>query len=131
MPPAARMTDFHLCTLHPMTPSSGVVQPRVGTVRIGFLPAARMGDPIVCIGGNGIILKGEPTVRIEGLPAARLGDPIAHAVVPTGTIGFGCPTVNIGMSVQANTLVSASRGGTPFCEECEAAPDVDPKGPAK
>src|SRR5262249_38115463 len=114
-------------------PTSGMVEPRVGaTVNIGFLPAARAGDKVRCVigGAEGTILYGEPTVRIEGKPAARMTDRIGHLAdpvtgvgIPSGNIEIGCPTVNIGMSMQASVLSSAARDGTPFCEECEAAKD--------
>ncbi|HZN44857.1 MAG TPA: PAAR domain-containing protein [Nitrospiraceae bacterium] len=95
MPPAARVTDMHVC---PMV--SGVV-PHVGgpilppccpTVMIGFLPAARVTDMAVCAGGPDVIAMGSTSVMIGFLPAARLGDMTAHG----GVIIVGCPTVMIG-----------------------------------
>jgi uncharacterized Zn-binding protein involved in type VI secretion len=94
MPPAARISDLHVC---PMV--TGVV-PHVGgpiskgaaTVKIGFMPAARVGDMAVCVGPPDVIAKGSPTVKIEYMMAARMGDLTAHG----GTIAIGCPTVMIG-----------------------------------
>jgi uncharacterized Zn-binding protein involved in type VI secretion len=93
--PAARATDLHIC---PMV--TGLV-PHVGgpiiaglpTVLIGSLPAARMGDPAVCVGPPSMIIKGSATVLIGNMPAARLLDLTAHGGVITGP---GCPTVLIG-----------------------------------
>jgi uncharacterized Zn-binding protein involved in type VI secretion len=95
MPPAARLTDMHVC---PMV-EAGVV-PHVGgpiaapgcpTVLIGGLPAARVSDTAVCVGPPDTIVAGSPTVLIGGLPAARVGDATAHG----GVIVAGCPTVLI------------------------------------
>ena len=95
MPSAARLTDFHIC---PMV--NGVV-PHVGgpvigvgaiTVLIGNLPAARVGDMLVCVGPPDVITKGSSTVFIGGMQAARQGDSTAHG----GTIVAGLPTVQIG-----------------------------------
>ena len=94
MPPAARISDMHVC---PMV--TGVV-PHVGgpvaigcpTVMIGFMPAARVGDMCVCVGPPDTIAKGSATVMIGNMPAARMGDMTAHG----GTIVVGCPTVIIG-----------------------------------
>ncbi len=66
MPPAARISDMHVC---PMT-SPG--------------PVPHVGGPIV---GPGV-----PTVLIGGKPAVRLGDSTAHG----GTVVGGLPTVLIG-----------------------------------
>lgn len=95
MPPAARVTDMHVC---PMV--TGVV-PHVGgpilpggppTVLIAGMPAATVGCMCVCVGPPDSIVKGSGTVMIGGKPAARLGDSTAHG----GTIVLGAPTVMIG-----------------------------------
>jgi uncharacterized Zn-binding protein involved in type VI secretion len=94
MPPAARITDMHVC---PMV--TGVV-PHVGgpiltgfsTVLIGMMPAARQTDMATCVGPPDIIAMGSQTVLIGNLPAARLGDPTMHG----GMIVVGFPTVWIG-----------------------------------
>ena len=98
MPPAARLSDFHTC---PMMTSDVLPIPHVGgpiigpgapTVLIGSLPAAVMGDSLVCVGPPDTIIKGSATVMICGKPAARMGDATAHG----GEIIMGCPTVIIG-----------------------------------
>lgn len=95
MPPAARITDMHVC------PMVTVVVPHVGgpilppgapTVLIGGLPAATLGAQCVCVGPPDSIVMGSTTVMIGGQPAARMGDPTAHG----GSIVLGCPTVIIG-----------------------------------
>lgn len=99
MPPAARLTDFHVCPM--VTPAGPVPIPHVGgpiigpgepTVLIGGLPAARVGDMLVCVGPPDSIVKGSATVMIGGVPAARLGDSTAHG----GTILLGALNVMIG-----------------------------------
>lgn len=63
-------------------------------VLVGFLPAARVGDQLVCVGPPDVIVKGSPTVMIGFMPAARMGDNTVHG----GVIVVGCPTVLIGES---------------------------------
>ena len=95
MPPAARVTDMHVC---PMV--TGVV-PHVGgpilppcaiQVLIGGLPAARITDLATCVGPPDMIVMGSSSVFIQYLPAARIGDSTAHG----GVIVLGCFTVIIG-----------------------------------
>ena len=95
MPPAARVTDMHVCPMvtgiiphvgGPILPPGGV------TVLIGMLPAARVGDMCVCVGPPDVIALGSFTVLIGGQPAARMGDMTAHG----GSIVLGFPTVMIG-----------------------------------
>ena len=92
---AARLTDNHVC---PMV--TGVI-PHVGgplvgpgnpTVLIENLPAATVGDTLVCVGPPDTIVMGSSTVLIGGKPAARMGDTTAHG----GSIVVGLPTVLIG-----------------------------------
>ena len=97
MPPAARITDMHVCpmvTPFPPIPHVGgpVVGPGVPTVLIVKLPAAVVGDSCVCVGPPDTIAKGSATVLIGGKPAARIGDTTAHG----GNIVAGAPTVIIG-----------------------------------
>jgi uncharacterized Zn-binding protein involved in type VI secretion len=66
--------------------------PGVPTVLIGGMPAATVGDMLVCTGPPDVIVKGSATVMIGGKPAARMGDTTAHG----GSIVLGCPTVMIG-----------------------------------
>lgn len=98
MPPAARLTDMHVCPMVtpglPPIPHVGgpVVGPGVPTVLIGKLPAAVLGDSAVCVGPPDTIIQGSTTVLIANKPAARIGDPTAHG----GSIAMGWPTVLIG-----------------------------------
>src|SRR5215831_12761989 len=96
MPPAARITDMHVC------PMVTVLVPHVGgplitgkmNVIIGKMPASRVLDKLICKGPPDLVLKGSPTVFIGKLPAARMLDPTVHA----GIIVTGCFTVIIGDS---------------------------------
>ncbi len=96
--PAARLTDMHTCPMVtpgvPPIPHVGgpVSGPGVPNVLIGKLPAAVMGDTLVCTGPPDVIAKGSATVMIGKRPAARMGDQTAHG----GVIVLGCPTVMIG-----------------------------------
>ena len=95
MPPAARITDMHVCPqVTVLVPHVGgpILPPGCPTVLIGGLPAACVGDPATCVGPPDAIAKGSATVLIGGRPAARMGDNCAHG----GTIVAGCPTVMIG-----------------------------------
>ncbi len=98
MPPAARITDMHVCPMQtpaiPPIPHVGgpVVGPGVLTVLIGKMPAAVVGDNCTCVGPPDAIVKGSATVLIGGRPAARIGDTTAHG----GSIVAGFPTVMIG-----------------------------------
>lgn len=119
MPPAARVTDMHICPKVEPGPVPHVGGPLLPmgepTVLIGYAPAAREGDMAVCVGPPDSIKQGEASVLIGHKPSARLGDPTKHG----GVIVAGCPTVLIGSSPQAATLRVAADDGTPFCEECE------------
>lgn len=95
MPAAARVTDFHQCpmTTGPIPHVGGpVTGPGAPNVLIGKLPAARVGDMLVCVGPPDCIVKGSSTVMIGGMPAARMGDLTAHG----GAILMGDFTVIIG-----------------------------------
>ncbi len=95
MPPAARITDMHVCPMVTgIVPHVGgpILPPCEPTVLIGYLPAARITDMLTCVGPPDIILMGSPTVLIGNLMAARIGDPTAHG----GVIVLGCFTVIIG-----------------------------------
>jgi len=98
MPPAARLTDMHVCPLQtpglPPIPHVGgpIVGPGVPNVLIGQLPAAVLGDTCVCVGPPDTIAQGSSTVLIGGKPAARMGDACAHG----GSVMLGCFTVMIG-----------------------------------
>jgi uncharacterized Zn-binding protein involved in type VI secretion len=95
MPPAARVTDMHVCPMVTgVVPHVGgpITGPGVATVLIGGMPAAVVGDMLVCTGPPDVIVKGSATVMIGGRPAARMGDMTAHG----GSIILGLPTVMIG-----------------------------------
>lgn len=95
MPLAARVTDMHVCPMVTgVVPHVGgpILPPGCPTVRIGFLPAARVGDMAVCVGPPDTIAMGSMTVMIGGMPAARMGDMTVHG----GRIVIGCPTVIVG-----------------------------------
>ena len=98
MPPAARLTDMHVCPMQtpglPPIPHVGgpVIGAGVPTVLIGKIAAAVVGDNAVCVGPPDVIVKGSATVLIGKKPAARIGDPTGHG----GNIVLGLPTVLIG-----------------------------------
>ncbi len=122
MPPAARVTDMHVCPMVTgVVPHVGgpILPPCMPTVMIGFLPAARVTDLLTCVGPPDVIAKGSPTVLIGSLLAARMFDLTVHG----GVIMMGCPTVIIGemgmgspVSVQAAALGAAAASGAPFCD---------------
>lgn len=138
MPPAARITDMHVCPLVTgVVPHVGgpILPPCAPTVLIGYLPAARVTDMATCVGPPDVILMGSPTVLINNLMAARIGDPTAHG----GVIVLGCFTVIIGEmgmgstgapgtpmiamaqamnSAPAQSLAQAAQTGTPLIEPC-------------
>jgi len=95
MPPAARITDMHVCPMVTGTvPHVGgpILPPGCATVLIGGQPAARVGDMATCTGPPDSILTGSGTVMIGGMPVARLGDTTAYG----GTIVSGFGAVMIG-----------------------------------
>jgi uncharacterized Zn-binding protein involved in type VI secretion len=47
-------------------------------VIIGMMPAARVGDMATCVGPPDTIAMGSPTVMIGYMMAARIGDPTIH-----------------------------------------------------
>jgi uncharacterized Zn-binding protein involved in type VI secretion len=96
MPSAARLTDMHTC---PVIGAGGVphvggpiIGPGVANVLIGNMPAAVVGDALVCVGSPDNIVQGSGTVLIGGKPAARQGDTTAHG----GIIIAGLASVQIG-----------------------------------
>lgn len=113
MPPAARLTDMHVCPMVTgIVPHVGgpITAPGAPTVLIEFLPAARMTDMATCVGPPDMIAMGSPTVLIEFLMAARIGDPTAHG----GVIVLGAPTVEIGeagMGSPSEVMVTPPPGG--------------------
>jgi uncharacterized Zn-binding protein involved in type VI secretion len=69
-----------------------ILPPGHPTTMIGYLPAARVGDLVTCVGPPDTIIRGSPTVLIGNMPAARMGDNTAHG----GVIMLGHPTTMIG-----------------------------------
>lgn len=98
MPPAARVTDMHVCPMQtpgvPPIPHVGgpIVVPGAPTVIVATMPAATIGSMCVCVGPPSSVIKGSATVFMCSKPAARLGDNTAHG----GTIVSGAPTVMVG-----------------------------------
>ena len=98
MPPAARLTDLHVCPMVtpalPPIPHVGgpVIGPGVPTVLVGKLPAAVVGDNAVCVGPPDVIVLGSFTVLTMGMPQARIMDMTAHG----GMIVLGMFTVIVG-----------------------------------
>ncbi len=93
--PQARITDMHVCPMvtvlvpHVGGPISGPCSP---DTLVGFLPAARVTDMLICVGPPDVIVKGSTTVFINFLPAARILDVEAHG----GMIVMGEFTVLVG-----------------------------------
>jgi uncharacterized Zn-binding protein involved in type VI secretion len=92
------------------------------TVLIGYMPAARVGDALICATGPDTIARGESTVKIGHKQAARLGDSTTHG----GVLVAGCPTVLIGSTAQ----IEALKTDKPICEECEKAAKQHPRARA-
>ncbi|MGF1727664.1 PAAR domain-containing protein [Photobacterium nomapromontoriensis] len=110
--PAARISDPHSC------PKKTGKIPHVGgpiaagspNVFIGGLPAARVGDMMVCVGPPDSIAQGSASVFINGKPAARMGDSSSHG----GVIIGGCGTVTIGDAGIVVPSAIASNSGQQF-----------------
>ncbi|MFP8966458.1 PAAR domain-containing protein [Pokkaliibacter sp. CJK22405] len=125
--PAATIGHFHVCPKKTgNTPHvGGPVAAGAPNVFINGVPAARVGDRLICNGPPDSIKQGSATVFINGKPAARQGDGTSHGGVVIG----GSGNVFIGdqsyvvppgptpvlTEFQAMTL----RKPAPFCEECE------------
>jgi len=95
MPPAARITDMHVCPMVTgVVPHVGgpILPPGAPTVLIDFLPAATVTSMATCVGPPDMIVMGSMGVMINFLPAARLMDPTVHG----GMIVMGSPTCIIG-----------------------------------
>ena len=78
MPPAARISDMHVCPMvtpgvPPIPHVGGPIMMGLPTVMIGFMPAARVGDMAVCVGPPDAVAMGSFTVFIGGMPAAHGG----------------------------------------------------------
>ncbi|AXI24339.1 PAAR motif [Cardinium endosymbiont of Sogatella furcifera] len=100
--PAAVLSNKHMCPMvTPGTPpaphvNGGIIIIILGcpNVFINNLPAARVGDKLICSGPpphQDTIVKGSSNVLIDKKPAARLGDTTSMG----GMIVQGCATVII------------------------------------
>jgi len=93
--PAARISDMHVCPMITvLVPHVGgpILPPGTPNVLVAGLPAACVGDTVVCVGPPDVIVKGSATVLIGGRPAAQMGSMTAHG----GQIILGAPNVLIG-----------------------------------
>jgi len=90
--PAATTTSYHACPAKTgKTPHVGGPVISAGTVTVGGLPIATVGDKCICNGPPDAIAAGSPTVTAYGKPVARVGDATTHG----GKIVVGNPTVLI------------------------------------
>lgn len=92
--PAAFLGCMHVCPARTgkIPHVGGPVASGNGTVTVGGLPVACVGDKLVCVGPPDTVAQGSATVTVGGKPVARLGDSTAHG----GKIVVGNPTVLIG-----------------------------------
>ena len=135
--PAATISHFHVC------PKVTAKVPHVGgpviqgspNVFIGGLPAARVGDSLICVGPPDKIKQGSASVFINGKPAARMGDPTDHG----GVIVMGNPTVVIGDQgiviggggvTIGSSVVAAPAAASPSAAEAHAPGPVNGISPA-
>lgn len=143
MPPAARITDMHVCPMvdpGPVPHVGGPVIKGEPTVLTCFMPQARVGDQCICATIPDFIAKGSITVLVGNMPAARIGDMTVHG----GTIVMGAPTVMIGdganaggggagagmgmagnvpftaPDMQAKAMIGAHKDAKPFCRLCQS-----------
>jgi uncharacterized Zn-binding protein involved in type VI secretion len=115
MPPAARVTDTHVCTMaDPPVPTphvGGPIKPPCSTtVKTNSLGQARATDQLQCTGSPApnFIVTGSTTVLVNGLMAARQTDKTMHP--PPGAIGTGSPNVDIGGPTGGATLGNPTAG---------------------
>jgi uncharacterized Zn-binding protein involved in type VI secretion len=121
MPPAARITDLHVCPLFTPTPHvGGPLITGMFNVIIGKMPASRVLDKLICKGPPDLVLKGSPTVFIGKLPAARMLDPTVHGgLIVTGffpvIIGnFGMGVMSGPVAPMITSLRAAAASGQPL-----------------
>src|SRR5687768_4400177 len=111
MPPAARITDMHVCPKVEPGPVPHVGGPIIAgspNVLIGNKLAARVTDMCTCVGPPDTIAVGSLGVIINNLCAARMGDSTNHG----GRIIIGLPTVLIGEV--GNPLLAIATGINPL-----------------
>jgi uncharacterized Zn-binding protein involved in type VI secretion len=82
-----------------------ILPPCAPTVLTGFIPQARIGDLLTCVGPPDVIVTGSATVIVAGQPAARITDKTVHG----GVIVVGLPTVIIGDGGAAPASISAAQ----------------------
>jgi uncharacterized Zn-binding protein involved in type VI secretion len=112
MPPAARVSDLHLCPMVTgIVPHVGgpILPPCAPTVLTGAMPQARILDMVTCIGPPDMIAKGSATVLMGGMPAARMFDLTQHG----GVIVLGWPTVLIGDAGGGSVTLKVAPGSSP------------------
>ncbi|MFL1486024.1 PAAR domain-containing protein [Marinobacter sp. LN3S78] len=104
--PAATLNCYHTCPdkTGKKDHVGGPIVAGSSNVMVGALPAARVGDKLVCRGPADAIAKGSSSVSINGISAARVNDMTAHG----GKIVVGNPTVVIG---DAGVSVTPDSGG--------------------
>ena len=78
MPPAARLTDMHVCPMVTgLAPHVGgpILPPCMPTVLIGIMPGARITDMAVCVGPPDVAgAGGELIGMMNGMPIVRMPD---------------------------------------------------------
>ncbi len=93
MPPAARITDLHVCPAESPEPHvGGPIVTGSADVLINGLPAATVGSLATCDGPPSEVVQGCATIFINGKPAAHLGHLTSHG----GFISTGSPNVIFG-----------------------------------
>ncbi|MCK7545668.1 PAAR domain-containing protein [Marinobacter bryozoorum] len=92
--PAATLSCYHTCPDKTGNKDhiGGPIVAGSSNVVIGGMPAARVGDKVVCRGPGDTIAKGSSSVFVNGQAVARVGDETEHG----GTIVAGNPTVIVG-----------------------------------
>src|SRR5882672_10449161 len=130
MPPAARITDMHVCPMVTgVVPHVGgpILPPGMPTVLIGMLPAARMTDMATCVGPPDMIAMGYPTIHggviVLGEMTVMIGEVgMGSPVIETPDVGVAVPPMvalaNAMNSAPAQALAHAAFQGTPFIEPC-------------
>src|SRR5579875_2982932 len=103
MPPAARITDNHLCPAAngPVPHVGGPIAPPCSlNVQTNSLAQARATDRAMCVGPPDFIVTGSGTVTINDMMAARQTDHTMHG----GAIAIGSVNVEIGGPAAGATL---------------------------